>query len=514
MPTLEWTARPARWGVLGPLRALQQIVRNVSVVAISQAITWTAAFVFTIAQARYLDPARFGELAVAFSYSLLLGVVLDFGLSTKLARDVARWPETAGEALVATLVVRVGLWCAAMPVVWASTVILGYHAELQATILIVGASMLFGTLAAGLGSYFQGRELFVVPSLASIAQRGSAAVLGIAALALGQGMIGVAIAFVLANLLQLLVLVSGMRRHPVSSTALERATVVTMFKGSAMLGMLWILGTFYYNVDMVILERMAPPQNVAWYAAAYRLFNAGVMLVGFTSTTVLYPVLSRLSVGSREGLRRALERSFTFFLLCGVFVGVTLIVGADQLVALLFPAREYREAATALRLLTPGLVAIYTNGVFFLTLLGMGFERRLLVMAAVLAVLNPLANLVVVPLFQQDGAALITSATEAIVLIWVIAATPRDLRAAARPVVILKVLVAGAVATVCMWFLRDHSLLIAIPLAGIVYAAAALALGIMPLAEMRALRGLVGRRRPGAQGLDGAAVVSPSAAER
>jgi len=487
------------------MRALQEIIRNVSVVAISQAITWTAAFVFTIAQARYLDPARFGELAVAFSYALLLGVVLDFGLSTKLARDVAKSPGIAGQALMATFVVRVGLWCVAMPLVWASTIILGYHAELQATILIIGASMLFGTLAAGLGSYFQGREEFVVPSLGSIAQRGSAAV------ALGQGIIGVAIALVVANVLQLLVLVSGMRRHPVSSTALERVAVISMFKGSAMLGVLWILGTFYYNVDMLILERMAPPESVAWYAAAYRLFNAAVMLVGFTSTTVLYPVLSRLSVGSREGLRRALERSFTFFLLCGVFVGVTLIVAADQLVALLFPSREYREAATALRLLTPGLVAIYANGVFFLTLLGMGFERRLLVMAAVLAVLNPLANLVVIPLLQQNGAALITSATEAIVLIWVIAATPRDLRGAAKPVVIMKVLVAGAVATAGMWFVRDHSLLITIPLAGIVYAAAALALGILPVEEMRAL---LGRTRPGARRLDGAAVVSPSAAER
>jgi len=493
------------------MRALQEIIRNVSVVAISQAITWTAAFVFTIAQARYLDPARFGELAVAFSYALLLGVVLDFGLSTKLARDVAKSPGIAGQALMATFVVRVGLWCVAMPLVWASTIILGYHAELQATILIIGASMLFGTLAAGLGSYFQGREEFVVPSLGSIAQRGSAAVLGIAALALGQGIIGVAIALVVANVLQLLVLVSGMRSHPVSSTALERVAVISMFKGSAMLGVLWILGTFYYNVDMLILERMAPPESVAWYAAAYRLFNAAVMLVGFTSTTVLYPVLSRLSVGSREGLRRALERSFTFFLLCGVFVGVTLIVAADQLVALLFPSREYREAATALRLLTPGLVAIYANGVFFLTLLGMGFERRLLVMAAVLAVLNPLANLVVIPLLQQNGAALITSATEAIVLIWVIAATPRDLRGAAKPVVIMKVLVAGAVATAGMWFVRDHSLLITIPLAGIVYAAAALALGILPVEEMRAL---LGRTRPGARRLDGGAVVSPSAAER
>jgi O-antigen/teichoic acid export membrane protein len=496
------------------MRALQEIVRNFSVVAVSQAITWTAALVFTIAQARYLDPARFGELSVALSYSVVLGVVLDFGLSTKLARDVARWPATAGQALVATLVLRVALWCVAMPLLWATTVILGYHADLQATILIIGGGMLFSTLSASLGSYFQGREEFLVPSLSSIAQRGLAAMLGVTALALGQGIVTMAIVFALANLVQLLVLIPAVRRRPVSSTALERGMVLDMFRGSAILGLFWILGTFYYNVDMLILQRLSPPETVASYAAAYRIFNAALMVVGFASGAVLYPVLSRLSVGSRDGLLRALERSFTFFLACGVFIAVTLFVAADQVVTLLFPAREYGEAATALRLLIPGLVAIHANGIFFLTLLGMGFERRLLVMAAVLAVLNPLANVLAIPSLQQNGAALVTSATEAIVLVWVLAATPRDLRLAARPSVVVKILVAAAAAGACMWVLRDRSLLIAVPLSGIVYATVGLALGTVPADDLRTVWSLLGRMRPGARHLDGTAVVSPSIAER
>ena len=50
-------------------------------------------------------------------------------------------------------------------------------------------------------------------------------------------------------------MIPGMRRHPVSSTVLERAAVVDMFRGTALLGCFWILGAFYYNVDMVILQR-------------------------------------------------------------------------------------------------------------------------------------------------------------------------------------------------------------------------------------------------------------------
>jgi O-antigen/teichoic acid export membrane protein len=494
------------------MRALQHTARNFSVVATAQAITWTATFVFTLAQARYLEPARFGELSLALSYTTLLAVVVDFGLSAKVARDVAQRPATAGQALMAMLVVRVGIWTLAMPVVWATTVLLGYHAELQASILILGSSLLIGGFATSLGSYFQGREEFLFPSLGSIAQRGTATALGVAALAMGQGIIAVAIAYVVASVVQVLVLIPGMRRYPVASTATNRVAVVDMFRGAAIMGCFWILGTFYYNVDMLILQRLLPLENVAWYAAAYRLFNAAVTLVAFTSGAVLYPVMARLSVGPREDLRQAMEKSFTYLLASGVFVALTLVIAADQVVALLYPAREYGEAATALRLLAPALAAMYTNGIFFLALLGMGYERRLVVMAAFLAVLNPIANILAVPILRQDGAALVTSLTELIVLVWVLALTPKDLRGAANPATVVRILAGATPAAVCLWALRDV-LFIGIPLAGVVYLSTLLALGVVPVRDLRALPTLLSRPRPEANPLDPAGVVSPGTAE-
>jgi O-antigen/teichoic acid export membrane protein len=475
------------------------VARNFSVVAVAQAITWTATFLFTLAQARYLSPARFGELSLALSIAVILGVVVDFGLSTKLARDVAKRPGAAGQALVASFVVRVGLWCVAMPLVWAGTVILGYDPELQGSILMLGASLLIGGFASSLAAYFQGREAFLFPSLGSIAQRGSAAVLGIAALAMGQGIVVVSSVYIAASVLQVLVMIPGMRRHPISTTVLERTAVVDMFRGTAMLGCFWILGAVYYNVDMVILQRLVPPDNVAWYAAAYRLFNAATMVVGFVLGTVIYPVLSRLSVGSRENLRQAIARSFTFAFASGVFLALTLLVAADQLVAFLYPAHEYAPAASALRLLAPALVGMYANGVFYLALIAMGFERRLFVMAAVLAVLNPLANLFVIPLLQQDGAALLTSATEAVVLVWVLAITPKDLRGAASPSVVAKIILAAIPAASSLWLLRDWSIFIGVPIAGILYVGSALALGVVPAEDIRALRSRFRASRPAAR---------------
>jgi O-antigen/teichoic acid export membrane protein len=483
-------------------------------VAVAQAITWTATFLFTLAQARYLSPARFAELSLALSYGAIVTVVVDFGLSTKLARDVAQRPGAAGHALMTTSVARVVLWCLAMPLVWASTAILGYHAELQATILILGGAMLFGGVAASLGAFFQGREEFLIPSLGSIMQRGSAALLGIGALALGHGIVVVATVYVVASVLQVIVMLPGMRRHAVSFSVVDRASLMDAFRGAAILGCFWILGALYINVDMLILQRLVPLENVAWYAAASRLYNAALIVPMLFTGMVLYPALSRLSVGSRDALRAAIDKAFTFLLATGVFVALATFVYADRGVALLYPAQDYHEAATALRLLAPGLVATYVGGVFLYTLLGLRFDGRLLLMAAILAILNPLANLFAVPVFQQNAAALITSGTEAVVLVWVLVATPRDLRAAARPLVVGKVLLAATVGGTCLWLLRDQSFLLGIPLAGVVYALTLVALGTVPANDLDAAGSLLRRTVSRAERPDRGAVIPARTADR
>lgn len=478
------------------MRSLEGLARSFSLVAASQVLTLGATFAFTVAQGRYLSTTEFGHLSVALSVNAILALVVDFGLNTKLPRDVAQRPETAGKALVASLVVRFGMWCLAMPIVWVVTIALEYGSELQTTIFILAVATLIGGISSSLGSYFQGREKFVILSMGTVVQRGSAAALGVTALVLGLGMRTVAVVYVAASALQVAFLLPGMRRYPVSSVALERSAVLEMAKGTAMLGFFWMLGAVYYNVDMVILQRLAPPENVAWYAAAYRLFGVALAVIGFASSMVLYPVISRLSLGSREELRSALERSFTLLLACGVFVGLTLAYFAGQVVGLVFPEDRYAEAATALRLLTPAIVAMYANGPFFMLLLAMGFERRLLVMAAALAVLNPLTNLVFVPMFQQNASALLTSATEAVVLLWAIMLTPRDLRAAANTRSIGRVAFMAVPLTATLWILRDTSMFLAVPVSAVVYGCAAIAVGVFPRAEvLRIARAVLGTMR-------------------
>jgi O-antigen/teichoic acid export membrane protein len=247
----------------------------------------------------------------------------------------------------------------------------------------------------------------------------------------------------------------------------------------------------YFSVDMVMLQRLAAPENVGWYAAAYRPFGAATIFPSLVAGTVLYPVLSRLSLGSRDELRAVIEKALTVLTLAGVGVALMFALFAERIVAILYPAQSYAEAAGALRLLAPGLLFIYLNWALATALLGLRMERRLIVMAVTTAVLNPLMNLVAIPLLREQGAAVTTSFTELVVLVWLVRMTPRDLLRLASVRVGVKAAVAAVLTAIVLLPLRDQALVLTVPLAAALYGALALATRIVTAGELAALGAVV-----------------------
>jgi len=483
------------------MTTLRKAARDVLIVAGSQLVMWVASFGFVLAQARYLGPARFGELSLALTYAAFLSIVIDFGLGTQLSRMVAQRSTSANTALVTTMIIRAGLWLVAAPAAWLAAVALGYDRELQQLILILAASVLFLGMGNTIGAYFQGQERFVLPSVASIAQRVTAAVVGVVALVATHDLIAVTMAFVVAAIVNVGVLLYGMRFAPRAWPRVQLDEVIRLFRGAIPLGMVWIATTFYFGVDMVMLQRMAPAENVGWYAAAYRLFNAASIVPTIVAGTVLYPVLSRLSLGSRSELRVVIEKSLSFLTLSGVGVALVFVVLADPIVALLYPAQSYAPAASALRLLAPGLVFLYLNWVFAASLLGLHREKQLLVLTFAAAVLNPLANLVAIPLFRQEGAALTTSLTELLMLVWLVRTMPRDLVSSENLRVAAKAALAAGAAALGVLATQEATLLVALPLAIALYGITALALRAVQPRDLLALLSVLRPDRTASNGV-------------
>jgi O-antigen/teichoic acid export membrane protein len=470
----------------------RSVARSMSILAGSQALMWVAAILFTIVQARYLGPARFGELSVALSYAALLAVLIEFGLGTQLTRLVSQRASGNEEALAATVLIKGALWLLAMPLVALAMLWFGYPRELRDTILLLAVSVLFIGIAQSAASYLQGRERFFLPALASVAQRLSAAALGTFMLLVRPEITAVAGAFVVSGVVNVVVLLVGMRggsfRPPIR---VDLRNASGLFRRTVPLGLLGVATAIYWGVDMIMLERLAPPANVGWYAAAYRLFSVATILPSVAAGIALAPVLSRLSIDSRPELRAVIEKALTFLTLAGVAASLVLALFADRIIALVYPAHAYAASATALRLLAPGLLFIYVNWVLSQSLLSLHQERRLLVMAGAAAVLNVAVNLVAIPLFRENGAALTTSLTELVVLVWLVRLMPRDLLSSENIRVATRAVIAAGVTAIVFGPLSDLELALAAPMALLLFGGLLVLLRAVSTSDLDALRGLV-----------------------
>jgi len=112
-------------------------------------------------------------------------------------------------------------------------------------------------------------------------------------------------------------------------------------------------------------------------------------------------------------------------------------------------------------------------------------------MAVTIAVLNPLMNLVAIPLFREEGAAFTTSLTEFIVLLWLVRLMPRDLLRLASLRVGAKAAAAAVVTAIVLAPLGDQPLVLMAPVAIVLYAAAALATGVVTRRELSAIAAAV-----------------------
>jgi O-antigen/teichoic acid export membrane protein len=467
--------------------------RNVSIVAGSHMVMWAATLLFTVAQARLLGPVRFGELSLALAYALFLTIVIDFGLGIQLSRMVAQRSGDA-EALAATILLRVALWIVAVPCLMLVTIAFAYEAELQLTILVLAVSVLFVGISASIEAFLRGHEQFLLPSIGAVAYRTTAAAVGIALLMFGAPLAVVAGAFLVGAAANLAVLLVGLRGRATIGRKVDPQLAARLFRAAIPLGLWWIIAAFVFSTDLVIMELRAPAENVGWYAAAYRLFNVATIFPAITVGMVLSPVLSRLSLGPRDELRRVLEKALMLLIISGVGIALVMAVFADGIIAALYPAESYAAAASALRLLAPRLAFLYVNSALLYALLALHQERRLLLMAITFAVINPVANFIVIPVLRQDGAALVSSMTELCWLVWFVAIMPKDLITLESARLAAKAVAAAVVAALIGLSVAERGLLVAVPIALATYAALVLVLGGIQSSDTRALGGLVRRR--------------------
>ena len=380
---------------------------NTSLVLAARVISRLVALVTVIVLARHLGDEDYGRYTTLITYSALVSVLADLGVSPLYTREAARRPERLPDYL-ATLLSGKLLLAAAASVIFA----VAMGAVGLGGLIVPGAALLVLTTYANLlrnTFYALGRlEFEAVAILAEIAIQAGLILAGARSHA-GVGFFIWAYAASYGfTCVYCLVVVTAFRLGRVR-LGFDRA----LFWGWLKLAFPFALGAFltnlYFRADVPILQHFKPFHEVGWYQFAYKPFEA-LQFVPLAVQSTVYPLLAIYFRDARPRLGVAYARFFKILVVMGwpLTVGTFVLAAPVGRLFRLFP-----ESIPSLRILALAIVFLFANSAFTAMLYAIDRQDLFAWATGIAVVVNVGLNLILVPVYGYLAASAVTVVTEA-----------------------------------------------------------------------------------------------------
>lgn len=451
------------------MTTVKRIARNNLFLLSGQITNIVLGFFYFVYMARYLGAKDLGILSFAISFTVILGLIGDLGLSSLTTREVSRDQSLAPKYLGNIFSMKILL--AIINIVVAAIVIniLGYSEQTIRVVYIITLSNIATNFTQMFNSIFQAFERFEFQSFGVILNTILMAIGVFFGVNQNFDLIYFAFTYLIVNAITLAYsflvclkefMIPGLK------------TDWNFWKKIALESIpFWLNSVFviiYFKTDMVMLSMMKGDAAVGWYAASYRLIDSLCFIpVVFMST--MYPVFSRFHVSSRDSLEFAFKKSFKLLAIIAIPIGIGTTILAERIIVLIYGI-QYTPSVVALQILIWASVLSFINYTPSTFLTSTNRQRTLMIFTFIGASLNIILNFILIPRFSYSGAAIATVSTELVVGLLMIYNIHKvqnlsDLLSD----VIFKSLVAGLIMGIFILIFQNYALILLIILAAILY---------------------------------------------
>ena len=463
---------------------------------------------FALVMLRILGPTDAGWYFYAGVVFVWFDIFTNFGLNLYLTREVARDRSRSRLLFLNTSALRVMLAIAGIPL------LVGFlmarqgiadpplTVEVILAILILYVGLLPNSLSTGFTALFYAHERAELPAAVATAATLNKVILGLFALLLGTGFVGLAVVSIVTNILTMAILaVNGRKLIPrveAVETRIQPKLMRTMMGESAPLLFNHFLATIFFQIDVIIIEAIHGATMVGQYSVAYKWLTALNVIPSFF-TQALLPVMARQAREDRAGLRQnyilAIKLLFSMALPIAIFFTFTAYFWAGVLGG----SAYLPDGAIATQLIIWSIPIGWMNSLTQYALIALDLQRRLTRAFLAGVVFNIGANLLFVPQYGYQAAAVTTILSEGILFIgfaWLLRQGFQQLDPSERSIpwraLLWRPLVSATLMVVVMWVGFPTHALGAMVAGGVVYVGTLVALGTWDLREVAQLRRIRG----------------------
>ncbi len=386
-------------------------------------------FAFAFIMLRILGPANAGVYYYAIVIFGWFDILTNFGLNTLLTREVARHRDQAARYLFNSSALRLILAALGVPLLIAflairqTTVSPPLETQAVLAIVLLYAGLLPASISTGLTALFYAFEKAEFPAALTTVSTLVKVSAGLGVLLAGWGVVGLAGAAVLTNLVTLAAL-SWLARPLVGRfwQPLDRALMRLMVGESWPLMLNHLLATVFFKIDVVLMEAINGNTVVGQYSTAYKWLDALNIIPAFL-TMALLPIMARQAHEDRAGLRRNYALAVKLLVMVALPVAVVTTFIAEPLIHMLGGAAYLPAGAVALQLMIWSIPIGWINSVTNYVIVALDRQRTLTLAFVAGVLFNIVANLLLLPRYSYRAAAIITIFSEGTLFVafyWII----------------------------------------------------------------------------------------------
>jgi O-antigen/teichoic acid export membrane protein len=353
--------------------------------------------------------------------------------------------------------------------------------------------LLPGQLSGVVSALFMAHERMDLPAAVTVFSTISKVVLGLAVLLAGWGYVGLAAVSIVTNVATLAVLAGlyavliGWPRPSVDGRLLRLLLIVSF---PLMINSL--LNQLFFKIDVLLLKPLAGDLALGWYSTAYKLID-GLQVIPSSFVLALFPLLSRHAEHDRPRMVEVTRAGIKLLLILAFPIAVGTTVLAEPLIVLIAGQSYLPQSGQALQILIWYLPLSFVNGLLQYVLIAVNRQRTLTIAFVIGVIFNLGANLALIPLWGYLGAAVVTVASEAVLMAPFLWIARREIGSLGLLGIAWRPALAAAIMAVPVWDLGARSTLLAIPAGAVTYAIVLLPLRTFSPAELAQLRSLARR---------------------
>lgn len=450
---------------------VKTIFGNMSWLMVSQIVNSLLAFIWTILITRYLGPTEYGVYGSTLSFAGLFLIITDLGISSYVIRTVSTDFDKEEYYLKNVFSLTIFLAVLYLIVVLIVLQVLGWNNYMTFFCLLFAFENIIVRFSATFGISYQVHEELKYSAISTLITTISSFILILIVIFGSFKLLGVALAFVLANIFALLYnIYIGCKYFVKPKFLFNRSFYKKLLIGGLPFAISGIFYNIYYSIDIVMITQFVGTYETGLYNAAYKLIT--VLTLFYTIyITAVYPVMTKLFEDSKELLSFSFVKSMKYLLLVTVPIAVFTCFYSVDIINIY--GHEFKEASTVLSILIWTVCFLFVNGACSLVLNASYKEYAVTKILAIAAFFNVVLNLFLIPNYSIYGAAVATVLSEILIFVLEMYTIKKIDQLPDRHFVfdVFKIALASGIMGIVLYYL-NLNLWLAMPVSIIVYFAA------------------------------------------